>query len=89
MRVTSKGQVTIPKHIRDHLGIKPGSEVEFVREADKVRLVPANGATSREDRVKRFRDALQRMAGTIDTGGMDGREYVDWLRGPREDLDID
>ena len=29
MRVTTKGQVTIPKHIRDHLGIGPGSEVEF------------------------------------------------------------
>ena len=29
MRVTEKGQVTIPKHIRDRLGIRPGSEVEF------------------------------------------------------------
>jgi antitoxin PrlF len=28
-RMTSKGQVTIPKRIRDHLGLKPGSEVEF------------------------------------------------------------
>lgn len=27
--VTSKGQVTIPKPIRDHLGIKPGSAVDF------------------------------------------------------------
>ncbi|MCP3054293.1 AbrB/MazE/SpoVT family DNA-binding domain-containing protein, partial [Aurantimonas marianensis] len=26
MRVTEKGQVTIPKAIRDHLGIVPGSE---------------------------------------------------------------
>ncbi|TIO20369.1 MAG: AbrB/MazE/SpoVT family DNA-binding domain-containing protein, partial [Mesorhizobium sp.] len=25
MRVTTKGQVTIPKQIRDHLGIGPGS----------------------------------------------------------------
>jgi AbrB family looped-hinge helix DNA binding protein len=89
MRVTSKGQVTIPKHIRDHLGVKPGSEVAFVREADKVRLVAGNGATSQEDRIRRFRDALERMAGTVDTGGMDGKEYVDWLRGPHEDLDLD
>jgi AbrB family looped-hinge helix DNA binding protein len=29
-RMTSKGQVTIPKKIRDYLGLKPGSEVEFV-----------------------------------------------------------
>lgn len=27
--VTSKGQVTIPKAVRDRLGIKPGTEVEF------------------------------------------------------------
>lgn len=27
--VTSKGQVTIPKHIRDELGITSGSKVEF------------------------------------------------------------
>ena len=89
MRVTTKGQVTIPKDIRDHLGIKPGSEVEFVREADRVRLVAGNDAASQEDRMNRFREALERMAGTIDTGGMDGKEYIDWLRGPREDLDLD
>lgn len=28
-RVTSKGQVTIPKEIRDALGIEPGDEVDF------------------------------------------------------------
>lgn len=30
MRVTSKGQVTIPLEIRNKLGIMPSSEVEFV-----------------------------------------------------------
>lgn len=89
MRVTTKGQVTIPKDIRDHLGIKPGSEVAFVREAGKVRLVAADEAASEEDRLVRFRAALKRMEGTIDSGGMDGKEFVDWLRGPREDLDLD
>ncbi|WP_084568985.1 AbrB/MazE/SpoVT family DNA-binding domain-containing protein [Halostagnicola larsenii] len=28
-RVTTKGQVTIPKEIRDRLGIRPGDEVAF------------------------------------------------------------
>ena len=32
--VTSKGQVTIPKAIRDHLGIGPGSKVDFRQSAD-------------------------------------------------------
>ncbi|WP_135853319.1 AbrB/MazE/SpoVT family DNA-binding domain-containing protein [Halorussus salinus] len=29
-RVTKKGQVTIPKEVRENLGIRPGDEVEFV-----------------------------------------------------------
>jgi antitoxin PrlF len=32
--VTRKGQVTIPKPVRDHLGIAPGSQVAFRRAAD-------------------------------------------------------
>ena len=28
-RMTAKGQVTIPKRLRDHLGLKPGSVVDF------------------------------------------------------------
>jgi AbrB family looped-hinge helix DNA binding protein len=32
--VTSKGQVTIPKPVRDHLGIGPGSKVSFRRAND-------------------------------------------------------
>jgi antitoxin PrlF len=32
--VTSKGQVTIPKPVRDHLGIVPGSQIAFRRAPD-------------------------------------------------------
>lgn len=39
MRVTSKGQVTIPYEIRRRLGVEPGSEVDFVTDDDAVRLV--------------------------------------------------
>lgn len=38
MKVTSKGQVTIPLSIRSEFGLKPGTDVEFVAEAGKVIL---------------------------------------------------
>jgi len=38
MRMNSKGQVTIPKDVRDALGLKPGEPVAFEREGDKVFL---------------------------------------------------
>jgi antitoxin PrlF len=37
--VTSKGQVTIPKPVREHLGIGPGSRVDFRRTADGTILI--------------------------------------------------
>jgi antitoxin PrlF len=42
--VTSKGQVTIPKLVRDLLGIKPGSAVDFERAPDgRIVLVKVGG----------------------------------------------
>ncbi len=35
-RVGPKGQVVIPKELRDELGIEPGDEVVFWREGDRV-----------------------------------------------------
>jgi AbrB family looped-hinge helix DNA binding protein len=31
-KVTSKGQITVPKHVRTKLGLAPGDELEFVEE---------------------------------------------------------
>jgi len=39
MRVTSKGQVTIPQNVRRRLGIEAGTEVDFLVDGDVVRLV--------------------------------------------------
>jgi AbrB family looped-hinge helix DNA binding protein len=39
MRVTTKGQVTIPQHIREKLGITPATEVDFVEEEGRIFLV--------------------------------------------------
>ncbi|MCO6391354.1 AbrB/MazE/SpoVT family DNA-binding domain-containing protein [Aliihoeflea aestuarii] len=86
MRVTEKGQVTIPKAIRDHLGIKPGMEVDFVQDGSGARVVRV--ASNRSDRRAKAIEAwADRVTGTLDLDGMDGKEYVDWLRGPRDDLD--
>lgn len=41
--VTSKGQVTIPKRLRDALGIKAGSKVEFDLDGGGARLRLATG----------------------------------------------
>ncbi|MEX2575159.1 MAG: AbrB/MazE/SpoVT family DNA-binding domain-containing protein [Halofilum sp. (in: g-proteobacteria)] len=56
MRVTSKGQVTIPLEIRQRLGIGPSSEVEFVAEDGKVVLRRASAEGVRGNQlVKRLR----------------------------------
>ena len=86
MRVTEKGQVTIPKHIRERLGIGAGSEVDFIETEDGgVRVVRAGRATALPARD--IDGWLKQVRGLADTGGLDGKAYVDWLRGPRDDLD--
>jgi antitoxin PrlF len=57
--VTSKGQVTIPKPVRDRLGIEPGSAVDFELAADgRVVLVKVDGGRH----ASRF-EALRGRAG--------------------------
>ena len=57
MRVTSKGQVTIPQHIREKLGITPNSEVDFKEVKGRVYLVKSNKRTPNIKRFRRFRGA--------------------------------
>lgn len=46
MRITSKGQVTIPVNIREQAGLLPHMEVEFVYEGGTVRLMPTKKQTA-------------------------------------------
>lgn len=39
MKITSKGQITIPQHYREQFGLLPRTEVEFVADAKGLRLV--------------------------------------------------
>ena len=51
MRVTTKGQVTIPMEIREQLDIHPGAEVEFVVEGNAVKMIPMKKATRHGKRI--------------------------------------
>jgi AbrB family looped-hinge helix DNA binding protein len=57
MRITSKGQVTIPVDIREKAGLLPGTEVDFELVDDSVRIVRAKapkGETRGERAVRRL-----------------------------------
>lgn len=56
MRLTSKGQVTIPVEIRERLGLLPGTPVEFAIDDDAVKITRA---AQEESRGRRLVDALR------------------------------
>ncbi|MHB0869416.1 MAG: AbrB/MazE/SpoVT family DNA-binding domain-containing protein [Chloroflexota bacterium] len=52
-RITSKGQITIPKEVRDQLGVEPGDALEFHFEAGHLEVRPV-----RRRRLAEFRGAF-------------------------------
>lgn len=62
MRITSKGQVTIPQEIRERFGLLPHTEVEFVVEGGAVVVRKASGGN------RAARDWVRRYRGTADAG---------------------
>jgi len=60
MRITSKGQVTIPVEIREKAGLLPNTEVDFVLERGGVRLVKVK-ATARGGRGA---EVIRRLRGS-------------------------
>ena len=62
MRITSKGQVTIPQAIREKAGLLPHTEVEFEIAGGKVVLKPAGRRTTRAERaIGRLRGSLKHI----------------------------
>ncbi len=55
MRVTSKGQVTIPLRIRERLGIRAGSEVDFAEDGGRVCLIRKKVRDAEHAPFRRFR----------------------------------
>lgn len=62
MRLTSKGQVTVPQAIREMAGLAPGCEVEFYFDNGRVCLKKV--ATSPADRRERILAALDAATAT-------------------------
>ena len=79
--VTSKGQVTIPKHIRDRNAITAGTRLEVVERGDEIILRKVKKKTRRnESRDPVFEAYLTKFRGTLDLG-MSTDEYMELLRG--------
>lgn len=56
MRITEKGQVTIPVELRERFGFLPHTEVDFVVDSEGVRLVRTEEVSARgEGIVRRLR----------------------------------
>ncbi len=81
MRITAKGQVTIPQDVRARAGRMPGTDVAFEIEAGVVRLVKTSGGLARKSRGQKLAESLR--------GGGDFKmttdEVIALMRGPRAD----
>jgi len=78
--ITVKGQVTIPKNLRDHLGLRAGDQVDFIYADDgSVRLQPV--------RTKRVAKPKSRFAALVGVRSSAGR--TDRLMNLLRDYDAD
>jgi AbrB family looped-hinge helix DNA binding protein len=63
MKITSKGQVTIPQEYRNRFGLLPDTEVKFVAKGKSLRLIKCKSKGKRGAGWK----LVQRMTGTATT----------------------
>lgn len=76
MRITSKGQVTIPAHIREQAGLLPHTEVSFEFDGQDVRIVRLPQQSSKA----RSRRLIDRLRGSA-SGRMSTAEIMALTRG--------
>jgi len=81
MRITAKGQVTIPQDVRERAGLMPGTDVEFEIEAGIVRLIKATSGGSRQTRGQKLVEGLRGQGDFKLTTD----EIVALMRGPGAD----
>jgi AbrB family looped-hinge helix DNA binding protein len=78
MVLNSKGQVTIPAHLRAKYGLHPGDDVEVVETDGMLQIVRTEGAESRGERLVR---RLRNTATGREVAGMSTDEIMALLRG--------
>jgi AbrB family looped-hinge helix DNA binding protein len=81
MRITAKGQVTIPQEVRERAGFLPGTDVEFEMKNGIVRLVKAKHRSVRKTRGQKLIEGL-RARGDFK---MTTDEVLALMRGPPAD----
>lgn len=77
MRISTKGQVTIPLPIREQLGLHPGTEIEFEIDGHGARLRRKDGASRGQALVEH----LRRHGAAAKTSGMTTDEIMALTRG--------
>lgn len=79
--MTVKGQITVPKGVRDLLGLKPGQKVGIVMDDDgTVRILRADETVEREARLARVHEVQAAFKAQDPMPGMDPVTYQRWLR---------
>lgn len=83
--MTSKGQVLIPKAMRDAVGLVPGQPYKVVFDEDgKLVVAPLGfGPEDAQERVRRLREAVLAVAGKYATG-QSTDDYMREIRGDYE-----
>ncbi len=88
MRVTSKGQVTIPKAVRDKLGIAPGTDVGFSEDGALI-VLNQDEVVDGESRGERIARKLLEFGDKARTEGwlndLTTDEIMEMTRGPRDE----
>lgn len=81
MRITSKGQVTIPQSVREAAGLMPGTDVDFVIDKGAVKLVKAKKGGKGKKKLTKGELAVARLRGSADIK-MTTDEIMALMRGP-------
>lgn len=80
MRITVKGQVTIPAPVRRELRLRAGDDVRFVRDRGRI-VLEKNDSDSPEARARRVDDWLGRFTGSARDCPWNTDEILDMTRG--------